>query len=945
MARGNEDRCKRSNPTPPPTDGRIGVVSRVAGAVLLERGDSLAAVDAVLGALRDGGGGVLLLEGQAGIGKTVLLDEAERRARGVEVLRASGGEFERDLPLGVVRQLLEPRVRRGDRSRIPSADPASVRIELYWMAVAMAEEEPLLLLVDDLHWADRESLEWLLFTVRRLEGTRIALIAAMRPAEPGAAQELLARLAAQPGVVIQRPAALSIGATGSLVRAWSGGDSVASEFEAACHRLSGGNPFLLSELLSEASRAGVTSDPAGAERLDRLVPEGLARAVLLRLRPLGPEARALARSVAVMGIAVELRHAAALAELSLDDATAAADALVRVGVLRDCDPLELAHPLLRAAVLSELTAAALGALHARAARLLAGDGAEPDRVGAHLLAAPASKDPWVVDRLLEAAAHARERGAPESAALLMERALAEPPTDERRVDVEAALGSALSTAGDARGIEHVQAARELTADPVARAQLTLRHGTPFFLLGRGAEMADLIRRTLEELGARAPSLAFTLRAGLATGPVSGAPFDPRGLIAELLEQPPDPDTLDPIGRVGLASLAIGACVVAAPATAVAATARQALGDLEQHRTAIANGFPLLQAITALGFAEGSDQLGERLAMVEEGVRKRGALALGLAMLRCTQAQLALHAGDLPSAQEQARAATAITAETSFPLLHAQSLALLAAALRKSGEAEEADVALRALPPPERSGAWAAAARSEFAALALDHGNYAAALRESTAAGEIADPIGAVNPVVFGSWRSSAALALRATGKGAEAARVAQENAAHARGFGAPGAIGGAMRIEGLVHDDLDLLAEAERVLAPSVARLEHAIALVDLGSALRRRGQRVKAREPLSAGMELAHGCGAEPLVERARTELQAAGARPRRVVRTGVESLTPSERRVAELAADGRTNREIAQELFVTKSTVETHLRSVFRKLDIQTRTELAKRLTASSS
>jgi DNA-binding CsgD family transcriptional regulator len=153
-----------------------------------------------------------------------------------------------------------------------------------------------------------------------------------------------------------------------------------------------------------------------------------------------------------------------------------------------------------------------------------------------------------------------------------------------------------------------------------------------------------------------------------------------------------------------------------------------------------------------------------------------------------------------------------------------------------------------------------------------------------------------------------------------------------------------MRVEGLVRDDVDLLADAERVLAPSVARLEHALALVDLGSALRRRGERVKAREPLGAGMELAHRCGAEPLVERARTELRASGARPRSVARTGVASLTPSERRVAELTAEGRTNREIGQELFVTKSTVETHLRSVFRKLDIEARTELPERLAASS-
>jgi AAA ATPase domain len=823
-------------------------VRGIVRAELLEREDALAAIDSVIGAVRDGNSSVLLLEGQAGIGKTALLDEAERRARGLEVLRASGGEFERDLPLGIVRQLLEPRLWRTDRSQIPSGDPAAIRIDLYWKAVAMAEEEPLLLLVDDLHWADRESLEWLLFTVRRLEGSRIALIAATRPAEPGAEEELLATLAAQPGVVTHRPAALTSAATASLVRAWSEAGSAAPEFEAACHGMSGGNPFLLGELLGEASRVGVAPDPAGAERLDELVPEGLARAVLLRLRPLGPAASGLARSVAVMGMSVELRHAAALAELSPDDATDAADALVRIGVLRDAEPLDLVHPLLRAAVLSELSAAALGALHARAARLLAADGAAPDLVGAHLLAAPASEDQWVVERLLEAAGHARERGAPESAALLMERALAEPATGTQRVAVETVLGSALSTSGDSRGIEHVQAARELTSDPIARARLTLRLGTPFFFLGRGAEMADLIRVTLEELGDQAPTLAFVLRAGLSVGATSGAPFDPRGLIAELLEQTPDIEAPDPIARQGLASLAIGACLVAAPAAAVAATARQALGDLEQHRTAIANGFPMLQATIAMGLAEGSDRLEERLAMVEEGVRERGALALGLAVLRCTQAQLALHAGVLPIAEEQARAATAITAETSFPLLRAQSLALLATTLRRSGKSEEADVALAALPPQELSGAWAAWAKNELAALALERGDHAAALRESIAAGEIADPIGAVNPAVFGSWRATAALARWAAGEEAEATRVAGENAAHARSFGAPGTVGGALRVEGLVRDDLDLLAEADRMLAPSVARLEHAMALVDLGSALRRRGERVKAREPLAAG-------------------------------------------------------------------------------------------------
>jgi DNA-binding CsgD family transcriptional regulator len=165
--------------------------------------------------------------------------------------------------------------------------------------------------------------------------------------------------------------------------------------------------------------------------------------------------------------------------------------------------------------------------------------------------------------------------------------------------------------------------------------------------------------------------------------------------------------------------------------------------------------------------------------------------------------------------------------------------------------------------------------------------------------------------------------------------------AHARAFGAPGTVAAALRVQALVLDDVELLAQAERVLSGSAARLEHASALVDLGAALRRHGERARSREPLTSGLEIAHRCGARPLAGRALTELRAAGARPRSVMRTGLDALTPSERRIAELAA-GHTNREIGGELFVTKATVETHLRSVFRKLDVRSRDELAARLAA---
>jgi DNA-binding CsgD family transcriptional regulator len=141
---------------------------------------------------------------------------------------------------------------------------------------------------------------------------------------------------------------------------------------------------------------------------------------------------------------------------------------------------------------------------------------------------------------------------------------------------------------------------------------------------------------------------------------------------------------------------------------------------------------------------------------------------------------------------------------------------------------------------------------------------------------------------------------------------------------------------------LALLREAVEVLEDSPALLEHGRAFTELGAALRRANRRSEARDPLRRGLELAHRCGAKPLAERAHTELAASGARPRRLVLSGLDALTPSERRVASMAANGMTNREIAQALFVTRKTVEVHLSSSYRKLGITSRSLLPGALAA---
>jgi DNA-binding CsgD family transcriptional regulator len=194
-----------------------------------------------------------------------------------------------------------------------------------------------------------------------------------------------------------------------------------------------------------------------------------------------------------------------------------------------------------------------------------------------------------------------------------------------------------------------------------------------------------------------------------------------------------------------------------------------------------------------------------------------------------------------------------------------------------------------------------------------------------------------------AWRSPAALAASRLGRPEQARELAETELALASAFGAPRAIGIAETTLGLVLGDdggLEHLRAALAVLEESPARLEHTRTLVHFGAALRRGGERREARDPLREGLDLARRCGATALAERALAELQAAGGRPRRYELSGAESLTPSERRVSGMAAEGLSNPQIAQALFVTRRTVETHLTNAYRKLDISSREELAEAL-----
>jgi len=227
---------------------------------------------------------------------------------------------------------------------------------------------------------------------------------------------------------------------------------------------------------------------------------------------------------------------------------------------------------------------------------------------------------------------------------------------------------------------------------------------------------------------------------------------------------------------------------------------------------------------------------------------------------------------------------------------------------------------------------------------LEQRRFDDAIREFGSLGENCEALGIGNSAFY-DWRPHLALALHAAGRAEEAVPIALQSVDRARSWGAPQSIGVALRTLGLVEGGSSgekLLHEAVEILADSQWRLEHAKALVELGAALRRGNKRSDSREFLRQGLELAHKLGASALEERAQTELAATGARPRRLMLSGLESLTPSERRVAEMAAENMTNKDIAQALFVTPKTVEVHLSSVYRKLEISSRAQLPDALGA---
>jgi DNA-binding CsgD family transcriptional regulator len=921
---------------------------------LLERDRELAAVDAALA-----GGGVLCVVGGAGIGKTSVLDFAARRAQGSgwAALRARGSELETAFPFGVVRQLFERRVSSmppEDRARLlagPAASAASVVVGnvagasggdvsfavmhgLYWLVANMAALAPVALVVDDAHWADESSLRWLAYLAPRVGGLPVALVTAWRGGEPGSEPESLSAIRAEAAVL--RPALLSATAVAELVRGVLGRDASGALCD-AIHRASGGNPFYVRELLRAFELSGRPVTELQAGDIPSIKADEITRRVLARVRGLDSTALPFAQALAVLGDGCDLRDAAAVARIGLADARRLAAELARAEVLARDDPPSFIHPVVRSSVESSLSGDARDALHRSAADVLHARGAAPGEVAVHLVRVRPAGDDWAVARLREAAADAMASGAPKGAAELLARALSERPSVGERVDVLRELALAEEHMGRRSAPARLEEALELADARPQRAEIALQLAQAHANLFRAADAVDVLERAIAELDEDDNALLARLEAELVVTGLQDARTAPRALpvVTRLATREAAGAAMEAV------AVAQGMAVAFAghPAAGAAVPLARALAGCEPRAENWDTRAALLFALLT----------GERFELVEaalpamlEEARAAGS-ARGLIATYSALGFLKLRLGALSEADPALRAAFEVLREGDFGVGLAV-VAILADVSVEAGDLDEAE-ALLALDGDEN---WPAntvtvlvpAARGR---LRLAQGRAVDALAEFERCLQMVDPLMGPVGAAYVHARSGAALALLAVGEPDRARELANAELAQARTFAAPRCLGVASRVAGLTrgwNDGLELLQQSVTALRRSPAVLERARSLVAFGEALRRAGERRAAREPLAEALELATRCGAQPLAVRAREELVTAGARPRREWRTGVEALTPTELRVVRLAAAGRSNREIAHELYVTLKTVEGHLSRAYAKLGIEGRSGLSRAL-----
>jgi DNA-binding CsgD family transcriptional regulator len=887
--------------------------------MLVGRETELAGLGRLLDAAREGLSGSLLLRGEAGIGKTALLEHAAASAADFQVLRATGIESEAELPYATLHQLLRPLEDRIERLAAPQAhalrgalglahereaDRFLIGVGVLTLLADAAEERPLLALLDDAAWFDHESAHALGFTARRLQAEGVVLLFAVRD-DPAYAFTL-------PGVDELRIERLPDTEARTLVA-----DRVDPARREAVIERARGNPLALLELADGSTAGGM--EETFARRVEQL-PERT-RALLLIA------AADTTTSLAVVG--------AAATAVGLDaDALAPAesDGLIRaVG-----GSIEFRHPLVRSAVYHSSPFEARARAHRALADALTGD-QSADRRAWHRAAAVLGADEDAAAALEGTASRAIERSGHAAAAAALERAGdLSPDDDDRRRRLVAAAREAAIAGERERSLTILDRAGAVD-DPALVASAAVTRGWAAIDTGAGHEAFDWFMQAVRAGRSAAPPLA--LQAAVRATEVAGQARTPERLaeLRVLLEDMPvDTDDERSSLAVAQAFTAFGADDFDATFPALARAAELAEGSNDP--------LTLLHASWAAAF-RGDPLAAARLAARgEQLARASGALA-PLAAILMSRATWELGAARFAAGESAASEALTLARETRQGGLAAIALGLLARVEAIRGREEACrELASEAISMGAARGEAQPKSAAEFALAQLDLalGRPADALARLKAV--FTEGHAAYRYAVIDDLIEAAAAA----GRPDDALDAVAEWQRWTRYTEAPmGAI---------------VLARARALLAPpeeADARFQECLAAHEAlpwpfaqartelayGEFLRRARRRAEARSQLRAALERFEALGAAPWADRAAAELRATGETARKRDSSTLDDLTPQELQIARLVAEGARNRDIAGRLFLSPKTVEYHLRKVFQKLEIASRTELVKLVSSGAA
>lgn len=910
----------------------------------------------------------LMLSGISGAGKSALLDNAADLAvrSGHRVLWAKAHPLEQDYAFGLVRQLFQPfiaELSESDRATLfagavapavpavwPQPGPPAeagdshfaVPHALYWLAVRLAEQGPIVLVVDDVQWADEASLRWLVYLAGRADPVPLLLIAARTTGMRGAAEALADKLTGQLQPIVV--SGLSEPDVAAFTRSVVGAEPDRG-FVTACQEITGGNPFLLGELLATLAGEGVPPVEDAITRLTEFGPHQVSRWVLSRIRRADPGASAgcaaVAEAVAILGESAYPPVVAAVAGLTEETVKRAADLLSHMGLLRGWEPMRFAHALVRGAVDGEIPAGRRRTAHAQAARVLDARRDDAERIAAHLLACDPIGEPWAVDALRSAARLALRQGVAEPASRYLRRALAERGDEATRILVTAELGRAELSVDLRSAVAHLTDAfdavvalpRESWPDRLFTAtvakDLTLASGASGnFSMGR-----EVLDQVAAALGDSEPQLVCDLEAyaiGAGVG-IPGFPHEER--LASLRERAaPFPN-----------STLLASALTAHHRSGIGTDRQRVVEDLSRAWDLPPS--PVIDRLGAFAFcaaglcrADEFDLAGQfcEALIADSSLAGQPIFAeLGHAL----HGVVAFHTGRLTDAIDEARAAIELRDSLSGGSWPASGWEghLIRVHLAR-GEIETAERLLIAAGEPDTwqpsyFANWLLYERGQVRML---RGDLEGALADHQECGRRLAGYDIHNPAEI-PWRSRAALVNHRLGRTGPAVELATEELELARRWGAPRALGQALRALGRITRDTEPLVESVAVLADSPAKLARAYSLFHLGLAHHRESRRADARTVLTQAHHLAHECGALRLAENAAEAIKRIAGRRPNAPRIGVAALTAQERRIADRAAAGAGNREIAEELFLTLRTVEQHLTSVYRKLGIDGRRGLA--------